>query len=177
MFRIGRTPLFTQTVNSPAATHDLRTGKRGFNAEYDSFIKHLGMTPRTISLGHKEQNGDVEASNGALKRRLAQELMLRGNADFESVETYEEWLQNVVARRNRGRQKRFNEELVAMRKVDVRRLAEFVETDVRVTSWSTIRVKHCAYSVPSRLIGERVRVRIYERNLAVYYGGHYQFQL
>ncbi len=177
VFRIGRTPLFTQTDNSTAATHDLRTGKRGFNIEYDAFIKHLGMTPRTIGLGHKEQNGDVEASNGALKRRIVQELMLRGNADFETVEAYEEWLRNMVARRNRGRHKRFNEELVSMRKVDVRRLAEFVEIDVRVTSWSTIRVKHCAYSVPSRLIGERVRVRIYERNLAVYYGGHFQFEL
>ena len=82
-------------------------------------------------------------------------------ADFETVEAYEEWLRNVVARRNRGRQKRFNEELVAMRKVDVRRLAEFVEIDVRVTSWSTIRVKHCAYSVPSRLIVFTMRLVVY----------------
>ena len=32
-----------------------------------------------------------------------------------------------------------------------------------VSEWSTIRVKHCAYSVPSRLIGEGVRVRISTR--------------
>ena len=38
-----------------------------------------------------------------------------------------------------------------------------------VSSTSTIRVKHCAYSVPSRLIGERVRVRIYEDRIEVYY--------
>jgi hypothetical protein len=38
-----------------------------------------------------------------------------------------------------------------------------------VTSWSTIRVKHNTYSVPSRLIGERVRVRIFEERLEVWY--------
>src|SRR5687767_7185802 len=34
LFRLGRVPEFHQTDNSTAATHDLRTGKRGFNEEY-----------------------------------------------------------------------------------------------------------------------------------------------
>ena len=34
VFRLGRIPDFHQTDNSTAATHDLRTGKRGFNQEY-----------------------------------------------------------------------------------------------------------------------------------------------
>ena len=50
-------------------------------------------------------------------------------------------------------------------------------TDVLVTSWSTIRVLHNAYSVPSRLIGERVRVRVHERHLEVYYGGDKQLEV
>ena len=54
------------------------------------------------------------------------------------------------------------------------RLPEFVEVDVRVTSWSTIRVQHNAYSVPSRLAGERVRVRIFEERLEVFFGGEPQ---
>ncbi len=39
-------------------------------------MQHLGMTPRTTAIGAKEQNGDVEASNGAIKRRLEQALLL-----------------------------------------------------------------------------------------------------
>lgn len=35
-------------------------------------MQHLGMEPRTIEVGEKHQNGDVEALNGALKRRLTQ---------------------------------------------------------------------------------------------------------
>ena len=32
-------------------------------------MRHFGMKPRTTEVGAKEQNGDVEAANGALKRR------------------------------------------------------------------------------------------------------------
>jgi len=32
-----------------------------------------------------------------------------------------------------------------------------------------VRVKHCAYSVPSRLIGEEVRVRLFEERMEVWF--------
>jgi hypothetical protein len=47
--------------------------------------------------------------------------------------------------------------------------------DVRVTSRSTINVNYNIYSVPSRLIGEMVRVRMYDDRIEVYYGGVLQF--
>jgi transposase len=177
VFRLGRIPDFHQTDNSTAATHDLRTGKRGFNQEYVDLMKHLGMKPRTTGVGKKEQNGDVEAANGALKRRLEQHLLLRGSRDFDSVEAWESWLQGVLEQANRLRQKRLREELAVMRPLSVERLREYKEVDVAVTSWSTIRVKHNAYSVPSRLIGEWVRVRIYEDRLDVYHGGQHQLSV
>jgi len=177
VFRLGRIPDFHQTDNSTAATHDLRTGKRGFNQEYEDLMNHLGMKPRTIGVGKKEQNGDVEAANGALKRRLGQHLLLRGSRDFDSVEAWEAWFQDVLVRANRPRQKRLREELAVMRSLSVERLREYKEVDVAVTSWSTIRVKHNAYSVPSRLIGEWVRVRVYEDRLEVYHGGQHQLSV
>lgn len=177
VFRIGRVPEYAQTDNSTSATHNLPGGKRDFNDEYRALIEYFGMTPRTTGIGEKEQNGDVEAANGALKRRILQELMLRGSSDFDTVEAYEAWLRDVVRRRNLGRQSRFEEERAVMRKLDVARLAEFVETLVPVTSWSTIRVSYCTYSVPSRLIGERVRVRVYERVLEVYYAERLQLSV
>jgi transposase len=177
VFRLGRIPEFHQTDNSTAATHDLRTGKRGFNQEYADLMKHLGMKPRTTGVGKKEQNGDVEAANGALKRRLKQHLLLRGSRDFDSVEAWEVWLQDVLVRANRPRQKRLREELAVMRSLSVERLREYKEVAVVVTSWSTIRVKHNAYSVPSRLIGESVRVRVHEDRLEVYHGNQHQLSV
>jgi len=168
-FALGQVPKEHQTDNSTAATHDLSTGKRGFNAEYLRLMEHLGMTPLTTAVGAKEQNGDVEAANNALKRRLKQHLLVRGNADFESVAAYEAFVGEVVERANVGRAKRLADELALMRVLRVTRLVEYEEQDVEVTSWSTIRVKKNAYSVPSRLIGERVRVRVYDDRLEVYY--------
>ena len=40
---------------------------------------------------------------------------------------------------------------------------------VCLSEWSTVRVKECAYSVPSRLIGERVRARVFEERIEVWY--------
>jgi len=175
VFELGRVPEYHQTDNSTAATHDLRQGSdRGFNEEYAAVMRHLGMQPRTTRVGAKEQNGDVEALNGALKRRLEQHLLLRGHRDFESVETYESWLQALQRPSNQLRQKRLTEELAVMRPLRVERLVEWVEKQVVVSSWSTIHLKGHTYSVPSRLIGERVVVRLWEDRVEVLYGGQLQ---
>lgn len=174
VFRLGRVCAYHQTDNSGAATHNLTSGKRVFNDDYLEFIRHLGMEPRTIAVGEKNQNGDVEALHGALKRRLRQHLVLRGSSDFESVEEYEVWLAQIMEKANRLRTRRFNEELAAMKPVTADRVPEFTERDVRVTSRSTINIKYNVYSVPSRLIGEMVRVRIYDDRVEIYYGGKHQ---
>lgn len=177
VFRLGRIPTWHQTDNSTAATHDLRTGKRGFNKDYSDFMSHLGMKPRTIKVGESQQNGDVEALNGALKRRLKQHLLLRQSRDFDSVDAYVTWLHGVMEAANQLRGSRFQEDLAAMRPLVAKRLLDYTTEDVRVSSWSTIRIKHNAYSLPSRLIGETVRVRIYEDRLEVMHGDTQQAEM
>jgi hypothetical protein len=174
MFRLGRVPQYHQTDNSTAATHDLRTGKRGFNEDYSALMRHLGMTPRTTEVGEKEQNGDVESLNGALKRRLEQHLIVRRSREFPDVETYEGWLQGVLEAANRLRQTKLQDELAVMTPLRVDRLAEYREWDVRVSSWSTVRVGYNAYSVPSRLCGEKLKARVYDDRIEMIYGGEPQ---
>jgi len=177
LFRLGRVPEFHQTDNSTAATHALRTGKRGFNEEYLAMMGHFAVKPRTIGVGEKEQNGDIEASHGVLKRRLEQHLLLRGSRDFESEEVYERWLWEKMEAANRLRQPKLAEELAVMRPLMVSRLPEYRQESVVVTSWSTIRVRRNAYSVPSRLIGETLRVHVSEQRLEVYHGGVLQLDV
>ena len=174
LFRLGRRPAWHQTDNSTAATHHLPTGKRTFNTEYQRFMDHLGMKPRTIGIGKSNQNGDVEATNGALKRRIEQHLLLRMSRDFDSVSAYEAWLVAVLDSANALRGRRLDEDLAAMEPMTARRLPAWTEERVSVTSWSTIRVKHNAYSVPSRLIGERVQVRVYDDRLEVFFADQLQ---
>ena len=146
VFQLGKVPQYHQTDNSTAATHKLKKGgKRGFNEEYEEFMAHFGMIPRTTAVGQSNQNGDVEVLNGALKRRLHQRLLLRGNADFESVAEYESWIQEVTIQANKSREDRVGKEMQVMRQVRVSKLPEFKEEDVRVSSRSTIRVKFNTY--------------------------------
>jgi hypothetical protein len=95
---------------------------------------------------------------------------VRGSRDFESVDAWQSFVDEVGRKSNRGRGRRVAEDLAAMRELDVAKLPEFVEEDIRVSEWSTVRVKHCAYSVPSRLIGAWVKVRIFEDRIEVRYG-------
>lgn len=182
LFQLGRVPRYHQTDGSTAATHKIPEGQaehvegnhRPFNTEYVALMRHLGMTPRLIELGEKEQNGDVEASNGAIKRRLEQALLVRGSRDFESLDAWQAFIDETLRKANANRGRRVAEDLAAMRELDVSKLPEYVEEDVKVSEWSTVRVKHCAYSVPSRLMGEWVRVRIFEDRLEVRFAGEIQ---
>ena len=176
VFELGHVPQYHQTDHSTAATH-LVDSAWVFNDEYEALMRHLGMSPRTTEVGRKEQNGSIEAMNGALKRHLEQELLLRGSRDFESLAAYEAWLQAVLRKGNRGRSTRLAEELAVMRPLGVRRLPDYKVVDVRVGSGSTIRAKSCTYSVPARLIGERVRVHVHETRVKVYLGGQHQVTL
>jgi hypothetical protein len=127
LFRLGHHPQWHQTYNSTAATHTVGDNQRKFNAEYESMIAHFGMKPRTTEVGAKEQNGDVEASNGAPKRRIAHRLLVRGSRDFESIEAYEHWLAaDPVERANAGRRNRPADELAVMPAVRANRLRRFV---------------------------------------------------
>lgn len=174
LFRLGHVPRYLQTDSLSAATHDLGGGTRAFNDQYEEFVQHFKMTPRRIAVGKSNQNGDVEALNGALKRGLNQYLLLRGSRDFASVEEYETWVQEMLSKSNQHRQKKICEELVTMRELSASRLREYKDETVHVTRESTIRVMQNTYSVPSRLIGEKVKVRIFEDRLEVYYGGKQQ---
>jgi len=171
LFQLGKLPKFLQSDSLSAATHDLGDGARAFNDDYKAFVEHFGMTPRKIGVGKANQNGDVESSHNALKRRLEQHLILRGSRDFESVEAYERWVQEVLSKNNALRTEKVTEELSVMRPLMVDRLREHKVETVRVNRESTIRVMHNTYSVPSRLKGEQVKVHIYEDRVEVYYGG------
>jgi hypothetical protein len=131
------------------------------------------MEPRTTEVGAKEQNGDVEARNGALKRRLEQALLLRGSRDFEDAAAWQAFV-DEVCRRDNARRGRVAEELGCMRELNVRRLPEYQELTAVVSEWSTIRVKHNAYSVPSRLIGHALRIKLYEDRVEAYLGNDCQ---
>ena len=170
--RLGKVPQELRVDNSSAATHRVGGGGTGreFNEQFASICEHYGLVPRTIGIDCPNENGDVESSNGHLKRRLRQHLLLRGSREFRSESDYLGFLHQVVERGNRARQEKLAAELAVMKPLPPTRLSEYDEVICRVSSGSTIRVKKVGYSVPARLIGQEVKVEVYERELKLYSG-------
>jgi hypothetical protein len=177
LIKLGHVPKYHRTDNSGAATYwpgaKAQTDhKREYTDGYLLLLDHHGLEPRTTNLDSPHENGDVESSNGGLKRAVEQYLLLRGSRDFESIEAYEAFLFDVMDRRNRSRKKRLAEDLAAMKPLTSTPLATNSQVRVRVTKGSLIRVQKNVYSVPTSLIGRRVTVRIHEWYLDVYYQTH-----
>lgn len=172
LYELGAVPARLQIDNSSAATHQVGSGGRQFNADFVSLVQHYGMKAQTIGIDCPEQNGDVESQNGHLKRRLQQHLLLRGYRDFNSEEAYDEFLVAVLHKANHPRRNRLREELQVMHALPPSRLSEYDELSCPVSEHSTIRVKKVTYSVPARLIGQEVRVEVYERQLKIFHGRH-----
>lgn len=170
--KLGRKPLYLSTDHSSAATHEISQGGglRAFNPDYLDVCEHYDVLPVTINVACPHEHGDVESQNGHLKRRLKQHLLLRGSRDFASEADYDQFLERVLEAANAPRQARLEEELKVMKPLPPTPLAEYRELLARVSGHSTIRVKNITYSVPSRLIGQRLRVEVYEGVLKFYLG-------
>jgi hypothetical protein len=168
--QLGRKPRYLGTDNSSAATHEIGcgSGERAFNPDYLDLCEHYGLLPVTINVACPHEHGDVESQNGHLKRRIKQHLLLRGSRDFESEEKYDEFLAGVMEAANRPREDRLAEELARMAALPPTRLAEYQEVRAWVGQHSTIRVKKVTYSVPSRLVGQYLRVEVHESVLRLY---------
>lgn len=176
LIKLGHVPKIHQTDNSTAATHNLgqNTGEkepdaRGFNEEYLQLVAHYGMEPQTIHVDSPDENGDIEASNGTFKNAVKQHLLLRGSADFESQETYERFLWQIMEKRNALRSDRLADELSVMRPLQANPWPEMRELRPRVNRAGLIRVQKNGYSVPSGLKGKQVTARVYEWKIEVWY--------
>jgi len=176
LMKLGHVPKIHQTDNTTAATHKLgpeacvkNSDERGFNEEYLQLLTHFGMEPQTIHIGSPNENGDIEAANGAFKRAVKQHLLLRGSTDYESLEAYETFLWQIMEKRNALRSEKLAEELAVMRPLRANPWPEMRELRVRVNRAGIIRVQNNGYSVPSGLKGKQVVVRVYEWNIEVWY--------
>ena len=170
--KLGKKPKHLGTDHSSTATHEVGShkGLRAFNPDYLDLCGHYDILPVTINVACPHEHGDVESLNRHLKRQLHQHLLLRGSREFACESDYDGFVEGVLELSNKRRHKQLVEELAVMRALPVTRLNEYQESRCWVGPHSTIRVKQIAYSVPSRLMGQHLRVEIYESHLKVFLG-------
>lgn len=125
-------------------------------------------TRNNTSIAH--ENGAIEAPHGHFKRRLSQQLYLRGSFEFESVAAYQAFIESVIATLNGKCTTKFEIEKQHLQPLPKYRFADYDELTVRVSCYSTIEVRCVLYTVPSRLIGRQLTVRLYHDRLVGYVG-------
>jgi len=170
VWALGGVPIRHRTDRLSAAVNNLSETKE-FTARYQSLMDHYGLEKERIQARQAHENGDVESSHRHFKEAVDQALMLRCSRDFESREAYAKFLGDLLRQRNLGRETRFQSERLKLRPLPVRRYESWRRVRVRVGLGSTLKVDRNTYSVPSRLIGEIVDVRLCVEDLEVWYGG------
>ena len=168
LWELGGVPVVHQLDRMSAAVSNLSKRKE-FTKRYEALLRHYGIEGRKIQAGKANENGDVEQRHYRFKVALDQALMLRGSRDFASRKAYAAFLHQLFNRLNASRRDRLTEELEHLRSLPNGRLDASKKLRVRVGPSSTINIQGNAYSVHSRLIGERVEVRLSALHVEVWY--------
>ena len=171
LWQVGGVPQVHRTDNLSAAVHVLDlSGRKEFTDRYQALMAHYGMQPTTNTPGEAHENGDVEQAHYRLKAAVDQALRMRGSRDFADRPVYAQFLFEVVRQRNHTRQARWETEQAALRPLPAAPLAPCRELRLTVSRFSTIQVLRNTYSVPSRLIGTMLTVRVRAEVLELYVG-------
>lgn len=171
LWELGGVPRRHRSDSLSAAVNNL-SEEREFHQRYRDLLESYGLEGQRINVRQPHENGDAESSHGHFKTAVDQALRLRGSRDFADYEEYLRFLRQLLKGRNARRQKRFLEELAALRPLPAQRLASTRRlTDITVGVGSTIRVLRNTYSVPSRLIGRKVDVVIGVDEVEVWHAG------
>lgn len=128
------------------------------------------MTPSRNKVVGAMRMARLNQPMGILNSRIRQALLLRGSNDFNSLEEYRRFVTQQVLRHNQHNQDLVQRELEYLTPLPRNRCADYEELSVRVSSSSTINVKFVVYSVPSRLIGQMLKVRLWDDRLSCYVG-------
>jgi hypothetical protein len=121
--------------------------------------------------GVAHENGTIEASHGHLKLAVEDALLMRGSRDFDTIADYRRFVDELIGRRNARNRKRIDAERAVLRPLPPRRAEDGEEAIVTVTSSGGFMLRRVFYTVPSRLIGHRLRVRLHDDRLEVFLGG------
>lgn len=145
--------------------------KADLTTRYDALCAHYRMRPTRNNRGVAHENGSIESAHGHLKNAVRDALLMRGSADFADLATYRAFLDEIVGRRNATHGKRIAAERAYLQSLPEHRTTDFEEVIVTVTSTGGFTLRKVFYTVPSRLIGHRLRVRLYDDRLEVFMGG------
>ena len=97
-------------------------------------------------------------------------MLLRGSSDFDSLDDYRRFIDETIGRQNASHRRAIELEQAALKSLPAMRTDDFEQAVVTVTRSSAFVLRRVFYTVPSRLIGHRLRVRLYDDRLDCFLG-------
>jgi hypothetical protein len=171
LWTLGGVPKEHRSDSLSAAFRNLTAdAQQDLTQRYQSLMRHYGMEPSRNNAGIAHENGSIESAHGHLKQALEDALLLRGTRDFADLEAYRAFVDCVVGRRNANNRKRIELERAALGPLPQRRTTDFEEKLIPVTSSGGFILRRVFYTVPSRLVRHRLRVRIFDDRLECFLG-------
>jgi transposase InsO family protein len=170
LWMAGGVPEEHRTDRLSAAFNNLAEQEE-LTRRYRGLCEHYGLRASRNNLGQGHENGAIESRQGSLKRALDQALLLRGTREFAELQAYEQFVAETVRRLNARCARAWEIERASLRPLPLRRTADFEEIDARVTKFGVFTAKGVLYSVPSRLTGHRLKVRLHRAHLEAWLGG------
>jgi len=178
LWALGGVPEEHRTDSLSAAFKNLaRPAQADLTDRVDALCRHYGMTPTRNTKGVAHENGAIEGPNGHLKRAIEDALIMRGTRDFVDLGAYRRFIDEIVGRTNARNAKRIDIERASLRPLPARRTTDYEETTVRVTSSGGFLLRKVFYTVPSRLIGYQLRVRLFDDRLEIFLGATFLLSL
>jgi hypothetical protein len=135
------------------------------------------MQPSRNNLGVAHENGSIESAHGHLKKAVEDALLLRGTRDFADLVSYRRFIDEVLGRHNARRAPRIAIERTALQDLPPARAADYEDAVVTVTSSGGFVLRKVFYSVPSRLIGHRLRARLFDDRVELFLGSSHQLTM
>jgi len=157
-------------TDSLSAAYKNRTEQDDFTERFTELMRHYGFKASRNNRGVAQENGAIESPNRHIKAQLEQALRIRGSYDFTSRSDYEAFVQSIIERRNRRVADKLAQEQRQLQPLPVHTSVNYTEHYLRVSRTSTIALKRVTYTVPSRLVGSRLLVRLYDSRLELYLG-------
>ncbi len=169
LWQLGGVPQLHRTDCLSTAVHKTDHPEK-FTRRYQDLLDHYKITACKTNPASPHENGDVEQRHYRFKKAVEQALLLRGSCDFADRRQYDLFLTKLFRQLNAGRTERFLQEQKQLRRLPHRRIETCKKTSTKVGPSSTININHNTYSVDSRLVGEKIQVRLYMDHLEIWYG-------
>lgn len=172
LWSLGGAPLYHRSDSLSAAFRNLSADAReDLTRRYEELCAHYRMTPTRNNKGIAHENGTIESSHGHLKSAVRDALLMRGSKDFDDLGAYRAFVDEIVSRHNANHGKRIDAERAHLQELPDRRTTDFEEVIVNVSRTGGFTLRKVFYTVPSRLIGHRLRVRLFDDRLDIFIGG------